>query len=222
MLPVLAELHLEDSVVNKKGIFESLIYLDKDYISAKHEEISDFRPITSITKTESLNAGIRIPILSAGASSIESKTYTISTNTMLSNLIDDLNLIADFSIHNHAIGQKSKIAWVSGSLSVAKVKLSQTKHTTTLIGAPKKSDKPVTENIAEERFFKIRTAEDVQFALITSPDYFSSGIDSFQSLLGTIVHQVDIPVRALIRVFSSKSAFDEWIATPLIIIEEDH
>jgi len=207
--------------VNKKGIFESLIYLDKDYISAKYEEISNFSPITSITKTEGLNAGIRIPILSAGASSIESKTYTISTNTMLSNLIDDLNLIADFSTHHHAIGQKSKIAWVSGSLSVAKVKLSQTKHTSTLIGAPKKSDKPVTENIAEERFFKICTAEDIKFALITSPDYFSSGIDSFQSLLGTVVHQVDIPVRALVRVFSSKSAFDEWIAAPLIIVEED-
>lgn len=207
--------------MNKKEIFESLIYLDKDYISAKYEEISDFSPITSITKTEGLNAGVRIPILSAGASSVESKTYTTSTNTMLSNLLDELSLIADFSTHKHEIGQKSKIAWVSGSLSVAKVKLSQTEHTSTLIGMPMKSEKPVTKNIAEERFFKIRTAEDIKFALITSPDYFSSGIDSFQSLLGTVVHQVDIPVRALVRVFSSKSAFDEWIAAPLIIVEED-
>ncbi len=207
--------------MNKKGIFESLIYLDKDYISAKYEEISDFSPITSITKTEGINAGIRIPILSAGASSIESKTYTISTNTMLSNLIDELNLIVDFATCKHAIGQRSKIAWVSGSLSVAKVKVSQTKHTVTIIGPPKKIDKPVTENIAEERFFKITTSDNTKFALITSPDYFSSGIDSFQSLLGTVVHQVDIPVRALVRVFSSKSAFDEWIAAPLIIVEED-
>ncbi|WP_324731399.1 hypothetical protein [Pseudomonas paeninsulae] len=207
--------------MNKKGIFESLIYLDKDYISAKHEEISGFSPITSITKTEGLNAGVRIPLLSAGASSIESKTYAISTNAMLSNLIEDLSLIDEFSKFNHAIGQKSKIAWISGSLSVAKVKLSQTKQTYTLIGEPKKSDTPVTEHLAEERFFKINGTGNVNFALITSPDYFFSGIDSFQSLLGTVVHQVDIPVRALIRVFSSKSAFDEWIATPLVIIESD-
>lgn len=207
--------------MNKKGIFESLIYLDKDYISAKYEEISNFSPITSITKTEGINAGIRIPILSAGASSIESKTYTISTNTMLSNVIDDLNIIGDFSIYKHAIGQKSKIAWVSGSLSVAKVKISQKTHTSTIIGAPKKNDNLATENVAEQTFFKISTSDNTKFALITSPDYFSSGIDSFQSLLGTVVHQVDIPVRALVRVFSSKSAFDEWIASPLIILEED-
>jgi len=207
--------------VGKKGIFDSLIYLDKDYISAKYEEITEFSPVTSITKTEGINAGVRIPILSAGASSIESKTYTISTNAMLSNLIDELSLIGSFSACKHGIGQKSKIAWVSGSLSVAEVKLTRKKHTITIIGTPDKKEKSVTENMAEERFFKIKTSDKTKFALITSQDYFFSGVDSFQSLLGTVVHQVDIPVRALVRVFSSKSAFDEWIAAPLIIFEED-
>jgi len=206
--------------MDKKGIFESLIYLDKEYISAKYEEISDFNPVTSITKTEGLNAGVKIPLLSAGASSIESKTYSISTNTMLANIFDELNLVGEFESKKHAIGQKSKIAWVTGTLSVAKVTLSQTKHTVTIIGTPKESDGITTEKLAEERFFRICGEDNLKLALITSPDYFYSGIDSFQSLLGTVVHQVSIPVRALVRVFSSKSALDEWIACPLIIIEK--
>ncbi|MBD2837109.1 hypothetical protein ID144_08680 [Pseudomonas sp. JM0905a] len=206
--------------MEKNKIYESLIYLDKEYISAKYEEISGIDPITSITKTEGLNAGLKIPLLSAGASSIESKTYTISTNSMLANIIDELNLIGKFDLQKHAIGQKSKIAWVEGTLSVAKVTSSKTKKTETIIGKPKESDGITTEKLAEERFFKIGGEDNLELALITSPDYFSSGIDSFQSLLGTVVHQVNIPVKALVRVFSSKSAFDEWIACPLVIIEK--
>lgn len=110
---------------------------------------------------------------------------------------------------------------MTGKFFVSQVKVTRTKKTITLIGKPKKTDGVNKEQIAEENYFKIGTSEGFNFALITAPDYFSSGIDSFRSLLGSVVHLVDIPVRALLRIYPSKSAFEEWIATPLIIIEDD-
>lgn len=207
--------------MQRKGVFDSLIYLDKEYISAKYEEITGYAPDTSITKTEGLNAGVRIPILSAGASSIESKSYKLSTNAMLSSIVDDLSKLNEFSSADHALGKRSKIVWVTGKFFVSQVKVTRTKHSITLIGKPKETDGTTKKQVAEENYFKISANDGVSFALITAPDYFSSGIDSFRSLLGSVVHLVDIPVRALLRVYPSKSAFDEWIATPFIIIEDD-
>lgn len=94
--------------MQEKGIFDSLIYLDKEYISAKFEEITGYTPDTLITKTEGLNAGIRIPILSAGASSVESKSYKLSTTAMLSAIAGDLSKINEFSNTDHALGKNLK------------------------------------------------------------------------------------------------------------------
>lgn len=207
--------------MQETGIFESLIYLDKEYISAKYEEITGYTPDTLITKTEGLNAGIRIPILSAGASSIESKSYRLSTSAMLSAILGELLTLSEFSSSDHALGKRSKVAWVVGNLFVSQVKVTRAKHTVTIVGKPKETDGATKEQVAEENYFKISASDKASFALITSADYFSSGIDSFRDLLGSVVHLVDIPVRALLRIYPSKSAFEEWIATPLIIIEDD-
>ncbi len=206
--------------MQKAGIFDSLIYLDKEYISAKYEEITGYTPDTSITKTEGLNAGIRIPILSAGASSIESKSYKFSTRAMLSAMLVELSELNEFSSSDHALGQRSKIAWVTGNLFVSQVQVTRTKHVVSIIGKHQKDDVTAKEQVAEENYFQIRASDGTKFALITAPDYFSSGIDSFRNLLGSVVHLVDIPVRALLRIYPSNSAFEEWIATPLIIIED--
>lgn len=208
--------------MQETGIFDSLIYLDKEYISAKYEEITGYTPDTSITKTEGFNAGIRIPILNAGASSIESKSYKLSTSAMLSTILSELSKLNEFSSADHTLGQRSKIAWVTGNFFVSQVKVTRTKQTFTIVGKPKETDSTTKEQVAEESYFKISTNDEINFALITAPDYFSSGIDSFRSLTGSVVHLVDIPVRALLRIYPSKSAFEEWIATPLIIIEDDH
>lgn len=207
--------------MQKTGIFDSLIYLDKEYISAKYEEVTGYTPDTSITKTEGLNAGIRIPILSAGASSIESKSYKLSTSAMLLAIMSELSEINEFSSSDHALGQRSKISWATGNFFVSQVKITRTKHTVTIIGKPKETDGATKDQVTEENYFKIRASDATNFALITAPDYFSSGIDSFRDLLGSVVHLVDIPVRALLRIYPSKSAFEEWLATPLIIIEDD-
>jgi len=158
--------------MQEKGIFDVLIYLDKEYISAKYEEITDYTPDTLITKTEGLNAGIRIPILSAGASSIESKSYKLSTIAMLSAIAGDLSRINEFSSTDHALGKRSKIAWVAGKFFVSKVKVTRTKQTINLIGKPKETDGVTKEQVAEESYFKISTSDEVNFALITAPDYF--------------------------------------------------
>jgi len=99
---------------------------------------------------------------------------------MLSAIAGDLSRINEFSSTDHALGKRSKIAWVAGKFFVSKVKVTRTKQTINLIGKPKETDGVTKEQVAEESYFKISTSDEVNFALITAPDYFSSGIDSFR------------------------------------------
>lgn len=153
--------------MQKTGIFDSLIYLDKEYVSAKYEEVAGYTPDTLITKAEGLNAGIRIPILSVGASSIESKSYKLSTSAMLSAIMGELSKLNEFSSSDHALGQRSKIAWVTGNFFVSQVKVTRTKHNVIIIGKPKEIDGITKEQVAEENYFKISVSDEVNFALIT-------------------------------------------------------
>lgn len=208
--------------MKKDEVYDSLIYLDKEYISAKYEAIAGYNPETSITKTEGLNAGIKFPILSAGASSVETKSYKLSTTAMLSRILEEILKLNEFSTNDHGLGQRSKIAWVKGNLFVSKVTVTRSAQTFRVLGKPKDNEGETKKQIAEENYFQIRGADATRFALLTTPDYFFSGIDSFRDLLGTVVDLIDIPVRALLRIHPSKSAFEEWIATPLLIIEDEN
>jgi hypothetical protein len=184
---------------------DQLVYLDKEYISEKYEEVTGYTPETLITKTEGLNAGVKIPILSAGASSVESKSYKLSTRAMLPSITESLTKLNEFSSAEHSPGKTSNVVWVSGRLFVSKVEVTRS----------------ATDERTEHYYFKVSTKDESTFALITSDDYFSSGIDAFRELQGNIIEFIDMPVRALLRVYPAHSAFGEWIATPFIIFEDD-
>lgn len=200
-------------------IFERLIYLDRDFISATYEVEKGYSPETKITKTEGLNAGLRIPLFSAGASSIESKSYEVSTIGMLLKLENQLSNYPDFSITDHEFGKSSHICWVNGKLTIEKVALKRRKQTITLVGKPSQpSDDDKEKLVAEEFYFSIHSDAD-SFALIPTQDYFVSGVSSFTELAGTVIGPIEMPVKALIRVYSAQTSFKQWIAVPMVILE---
>ncbi|RBP71119.1 hypothetical protein [Marinobacter nauticus] len=199
---------------------DSLIYLDREYISSFFEAITGASPETRITRTEGLNTGVKVPLLSAGASSAESKSYSISTLKMLFEVLQQLDKIEEFEHESHQIGSRSSVCWVEGMLTIGGVRVKRRTHHFKFgsDGSPPPESKE--EFVAEEKFFLVKSGES-KFALITSPDYFASGLDAFPELQGSVVDQVNIPVRALLRVFPAKSAFEEWVSSPLVILERD-
>jgi hypothetical protein len=200
-------------------IFERLLYLDRDFISASYEVEKGYSPETKITKTEGLNAGMRIPLFSAGASSVESKAYSVSTFGMLSELENQLSNYPEFLDSDHKFGKSSLICWVNGNLTIEKVEVKRRKYTITFLGKPSKpGDDDKERLVAEEFYFSIHSDGD-SFALIPTPDYFVSGVSSFQELVGTVIGPIEMPVKALIRVYSAQTSFKQWIAVPMVILE---
>jgi len=200
-------------------VFEKLLYLDRDFISAAYESDKGYSPETKITKTEGINAGVRIPLFSAGASSIESKAYSVSTIGMLSELEEQLSSYPDFSATDYEFGKSSLICWVSGSLTIEKVEVKRRKYTITIIGnPPETSDDDKERLVGDECYFSIHS-EEGSFALVPTPDYFMSGLSSFQELTETVIGPIEMPIKALIRVYSVQTSFKQWVAVPMVIME---
>lgn len=201
------------------NIFQRLLYLDRDFISAMFEDETGYSPETKITKTEGLSANARIPIFSAGASSVESKSYSASTVGMLARLEQQLSVFPNFSPDEFSFGKSSLICCINGTLTIEKIVVKRQKYTLTIIGNPSEPDEDNKEKIvAEESYYSIHS-ENSKFALVPTPDYFTSGVASFRELSGTVVGPLELPVTALIRVYSAQTSFKQWIAVPMVILE---
>lgn len=199
--------------------FQNIIYLDKEFISNTYEQIKGMSPATKITRTETINAGVKALFMNAGASSVESKAYDISTIKMLENVRSSLCNYSDFDVKLHDLDSSSKYVWVEGALYISSIKVTRKRYTIVLVGKQEEDDDSKETFIAEEKYFCIRDDSNNTFALMTSPDYFSSGYDGLLGLSGTVVDTVKLKIKSLLRVLPAKSSFGEWITIPLLIEE---
>jgi len=198
---------------------DNVLYLDKEFISLKYEEIEGVNPDTKITKSESMNALVRIPLFSGGASATESKIYSISTMKMLDNLAAYLSKYKKFESDNFSLGKHSRTCWIEGYLRVHTIKRTRYTSTITIFGPPpKKSEKKGSEVLGEESYYAIES-EKYNFALVPTESYWTSGVAAFQELIDNVIGPLDIPVRALLRIYAAQTSFDQWMAVPLIIQE---
>jgi hypothetical protein len=202
--------------------FKSIIYLDKEFISDHYEQSKGVSPETKITKSENINAGMKAVFLSAGASATESRTFSYSTTKMLSELQSELNDYQDFDSSFHTIGSASKYVWVTGSMWTSSVKVTRKKSSMTIFGKPPERNPEDNEEkiVAEESYFSINDKCENKFALIANIEYFSTGIEPLLELRKTVVNELEFKVKALIRVLPAKSSFGEWLAIPLVVIEQ--
>ena len=56
-------------------------------------------------------------------------------------------------------------------------------------------------------------------SLITTPEYFVSGLGTLVKLQKTVLEEMSIPIRAYVRVVAAHDHFKQWIAIPLVLIE---
>lgn len=188
-------------------LHKTLLYLDRDFIADFYEVMIGESPSTTITKNQGKKAGASIPIFSAEVSAQETRSYKISTFEMLSQTWDVLNSEPTIDPESFASGMKSRYGWFVGKLSVFQAKSSVQRSG----GA--------NEVLAESEHFHIRQSPTVALSLITTPEYFSSGLGTLVKLQKTVLKEMSIPVRAYVRVVAAHDHFKQWIAVPLVLLE---
>jgi hypothetical protein len=191
-------------------LLERLIYLDTEFISRLYEQVHGVSPQTVITSTKGVEANMSAGFFSGGGASSESRAFSVSTIKMLEQLKSHLDTYQEFDQHD-LIGSTSRYRWVNGNFGTSRIKLSKQRGSMSVASA---SD----EVIAEEDYFMIKSAS-CSFALAPTEQYFVSGIASFRGLTHVVIDQLSMPCRALLRIFSGKTTFGEWIATPLVILD---
>ncbi|HCZ16443.1 MAG TPA: hypothetical protein DHV85_18010, partial [Candidatus Accumulibacter sp.] len=166
--------------------------------------------MTQITKTEGKKAGAAIPVFSAEISAGETRTFSLSSAAMLKEILPKLEGIPYVPSRGVQVGQRSVVGWVEGDMSVFMVNL-------------RRREPPETHEkvVASEKYFGIHQVDGLKLALLATPEYFTSGLDSFIRLYETVLGAHKLRVRALVRAYPASTDFKEGIVVPLVIIESD-
>ena len=203
-----------------KTILNTLVYLDRDFVAAAYEALKGHAPLTQVTKSEGMNAGAKIPFFNGGLSAQETKTFAVSTFGMLTELMPEFEMYPRHTAPPLQEDGLSRIGWIEGEFSVFKVVVKERSKKHDQLSKPGSSISPYDPEKDSETYFAIRTENGhLKIALVTTPDYFSSGVGALLRLYETVLDQVSIPVRALVRVYGATSSFKEWIGVPLLIYE---
>ena len=156
-------------------------------------------------------AGAAVPFFSGEVSAQESRAFSVSTFQMLLKALPDLKLEPDLDEKTFSSGMASQYGWIDGELTVFKAKSSV---------AERETGKHNT--VASDAFFQLRPRPGVSFALITTPEYFSLGFDTFLRMQDTVLKEMSIPVRAYVRTVAAQSYYkEEWISMPLVVLERE-
>ncbi|MEL1263508.1 hypothetical protein [Pseudoxanthomonas putridarboris] len=187
------------------------IYLDREFIANLYEQETGNQPETKISTSETLHATAKIPLFSGGASSAETRTYSVSIRGMLEALKAKLSTFPDEAQIELEHDKPSVYMWVSGVLSINVLKRSRKMQS-------EKTGRQENVVLAEVPYYALEKSK-YKFALIPSEDYFQSGFRGLRELHNTVLGPIDLPVNALLRVVSAQTNFNQWIAIPLIIYE---
>lgn len=153
----------------RADLHRKLIYLDRDYIADLYEVTTGESPGTTITKNQSKRAGAAIPIFSAEVSAQEARSYAVSTLEMLAQTWGRLNAEPDIDSGKFESSMTSQYGWFEGVLSVYQAKASTRRG-----GA--------TQITTESEHFHIRQSPTSALSLITTPEYFLSGLGTLVKL----------------------------------------
>lgn len=191
-------------------LLHRLVYLDRDYVSGVYEVVTGTPAMTQITKTEGKKAGAGIPVFSAEISAGETRTFSLSSAAMLKEVLSKFEELPELPPTGVQVGQRSMVGWVEGDMSVFMVNLRR-----------KESHEALEKLVASEKHFGIRRIDGLKLALLATPEYFTSGLDSFIRLYETVLGAHKLRVRALVRAYPASTDFKEGIVVPLVIMEAD-
>ena len=177
---------------------DRLIYLDLEFISRKYEAHFGQDPATKITKQEGCTAGLKALFATAGISTQESRTYSVTSRQMLHNLwahlIETYPLFENFQNY-----QGTKLVWMQGELTLAE-------------WTPSGSKRKGFE------FFQLNNGVQ-RTAFLADKSYFSAGFAEVFDASMALKGNIGIPVYCLARVMWNVEAAMNYVACPYIITE---
>lgn len=191
-----------------KELIRKLVYLDVAYIADMYEASTGESPRTIISRSEGKKAAASAYVFSADISAQETRSYSLSSVSMLQTLLESLDGEQLLNPDLFSPGMPSAYGWVEGELTVFEARSSVRSNET--------GQEKIT---AEDQLYQIRMKGGKGYALITTPEYFSSGLGTFVKLQKTVLKVMSIPVRAYVRVTAANSYDGQWISIPLVIIE---
>ena len=186
------------------GLLPRLVYTDIAYLADLFEVITGDSPKTLISKNQGGKAGTSIPFFSAEVNAQETRSFSVSSIQMLDKLFPHLEQVPELDSESFVPGMPSQYGWVTGELTVFKMR--------SVNSTPE-------GGVQTEALFHIRPKPGIDFALITTPEYFFSGMGTFVKLQDTLLMEMSIKVRAYLRVTTARSHVGQWIAIPLLILE---
>lgn len=184
-----------------------LIYLDKAFISALYEDVFDENPATTITRTDNINASLKVPLASGGASFSESRSFSTSTHGMLRKLAKRLKQFPEIEDGPKEFWSGSCYRWVTGTITL------------NVVTSTTENGKEGKKVAGEEAYF-VLSSNDHDFFLACTDDYFVSGVSALRARHKTLTGPIEIPAKALLRIIPAQVLTKrDWIAVPLLIRE---
>lgn len=193
-----------------KQLLRRLVYMDRGFIPDLYEIVTGTSPSTLITRDEAKKAGAQIPIFSAEVSVAESRSFPVSTFEMLLKTLPELEREPDLDASSFTPSMPSQYGWVCGELSTFRAGQSIRNNQT---GEMKELSSSV--------YFMIRDKPCLDLALITTPEYFSYGLNALSRMHETVLKNLSIPVKAYIRTLPAQSHINQWVAIPLVVVEKN-
>lgn len=194
----------------KLDFLKSLVYLDAAFVADFFEVFTGESPDTQISRNQGKKAGASLLPFSAEISAQETRSYKFSTNVMLEKIMEEIESYPILSSKSFAPKMPSQFGWVNGELTVFRV--GSTRLT------PETGE---TNELDHDLLYQIKSSSECSLALITTPEYFSSGFEAFVRLQKTLLKEMLVPVRAFVRVTAARDYTNQWIAIPYLITERN-
>ena len=188
-------------------IYDHLVYLDREFVSAVYEFKTGDSPVTQISLTQREGFKASLPsFLSIDGGASESRSFSVSTIKMVSEIEKDLLSYPLFDLEKHKEESVSNICWFEGMLTFADQNFTKKKG---------QSDES-QENI------KYLTVEnkDFEFFLLPGNSYFTNSLDRMFPLIGVALEKFELQVRCLMRVYPANTVHKELVSIPLLIQEQ--
>jgi hypothetical protein len=194
--------------MNQSDLLHDLLYLDRDYISSFYEAVTGEAATAHFTHQEGKKGGAAIPVFSAELSSVEIKSYNVSSLRMLEKVYPALQNLPVLDLDTISERRRTAFGWVHGKLSAA------------ISTNSKRNADGKEQLLSEERYFTLIPESGRSLALIAADSNFEPGISALTRLQQTVLTKLSLDVRALVRAIPSQTHMDHLVAVPLVILEK--
>jgi hypothetical protein len=181
--------------------YDTILYLDVEFLSEKYEEETGVAPNTVISKNEGMDAQAGISFLKSKLHSQVTKQFSASNQVMLKATKKCLEQYPE-ATHSMELGLAPKNCWVAGKLSIGQW------------GVEKNSEK------ALNLFYEIK-ADETTYSLLPQNEYFLANLNTLEIISPALQRYINIPVKMLCKVLYPLPDIKTIVSTPYIILTND-